>query len=223
MNVLSLFDGISTGRLALERAALKVDNYFASEIDNNAIKISRANWNDVIQIGDVNTINIEKLPKIDLLIGGSPCQGFSRAGLGLNFDDPRSKLFFKFVDILNQLKRKNPQIKFMLENVVMANEWKEVISGYLEVEPIRIDSRKLGAAIRERNYWTNIKGITEPTDKGIELSEILDKNVKLEGVVEKDGIMFDKTFSEDSRNLVYKECGEVRIRQATKKRVHSSK
>lgn len=217
MNVLSLFDGISTGRLALERAGIPVEKYFASEIDANAMKISKANWNDIIYLGDVNNINLEELPKIDLLIGGSPCQGFSRAGKGLNFEDPRSKLFFKFVEVLKQLRSKNPDIKFMLENVSMAHEWRDVISEFLGVEPILIDSKRVCAAMRERNYWTNIEGITQPEDKGIKLSDVLDQNAEIAGLIEKDGIFFDPAFSENSRNLVYIEGGEVRIRQATKK------
>ena len=109
MNVLSLFDGISTGRLALYKAGIKISNYFSSEIDKNAIKISKANWKDITYLGDVNKINVDELPTIDLLIGGSPCQGFSRAGLGMNFEDPRSKLFFKFIEILNLLREKIPK------------------------------------------------------------------------------------------------------------------
>ena len=93
MNVLSLFDGISTGRYCLDQAGIHVDNYYSCEINPNTIKISEKNYQDIIRLGDVTKINVKVLPKIDLIIGGSPCQGFSRAGLGLNFDDPRSKLF----------------------------------------------------------------------------------------------------------------------------------
>ena len=217
MNVLSLFDGISTGRLALYKAGIPIENYFASEIDQNAIKISRANWDDITYLGDVNKIDIDSLPKIDLLIGGSPCQGFSRAGKGLNFEDPRSKLFFKFVEVRDRLREKNPSIKFMLENVVMAHEWRDTISDFIGVKPIMIDSKRVSAAMRERNYWTNIKGITQPEDKNLKLSDVLDWRVRIPGLIEKDGILFDPSFSENSRNLVYFEDGEVRIRQAVKK------
>lgn len=216
MNVLSLFDGISTGRLALHKAGIKINNYFSSEIDKNAIKISKANWKDITYLGDVNQINLDELPTIDLLIGGSPCQGFSRAGLGLNFEDPRSKLFFKFIEILNLLRKKNPHIKFMLENVLMAHEWRNTITKYIGVNPILIDSKKVSAAIRERNYWTNIEGVEQPEDKNIKLSDVLDWRVKISGLIEKDGILFEPCFSEKSRNLVYVEGGEVRIKQATK-------
>lgn len=101
MNVLSLFDGISCGQIALQRAGIKVDNYFASEIDKNAIKVTQHNFPNTIQLGDVEKIDLSSLPKIDLLIGGSPCQGFSSVGKKLNFDDPRSKLFFKYIEIKN--------------------------------------------------------------------------------------------------------------------------
>ena len=120
ITVLSLFDGISCGRIALERAKIKINKYYASEIDKNAIQISRNNYKDIIQLGDINNIDediIKSIGKIDLVLGGSPCQGFSRAGKGLNFEDSRSKLFFNFVDILNIVKKYNPNVKFLLENL----------------------------------------------------------------------------------------------------------
>ena len=217
MNVFSAFDGISTGRLALERAGIKVDNYFASEIDQRAIKISRANWDDVVQLGDVNQIDVDALPRIDLLIGGSPCQGFSREGKGLNFNDPRSILFFKFVELLEALRVKNHDIKFLLENVNMAHEWRDVITKYLGVNPVLVDSRKKSAAARERIYWTNIWDIPQPEDMGIKLLDVLDADVNVAGLVEHDGILFDPAFSDASRSLVSVVDGEVRIKQATKR------
>jgi len=216
MNILSLFDGISTGRLALERAGIHVSKYYSSEIDERAIKISRANWDDVVQLGDVNSIDVDTLPKIDLLIGGSPCQGFSREGKGLNFDDPRSKLFFKFVEVLETLRAKKPDVKFLLENVNMAHEWRDVISKYLGVEPVLIDSRKMAAAARERLYWTNIWDIPQPEDLGVKLLDVLDADVKVAGLVAHEGIFFDPAFSEASRSLVSVVNGEVRIKQATR-------
>jgi len=119
MNVLSLFDGLSGGRIALERAGIKVDNYYASEIDKYATIVSAKNYPDIIRLGDVTKWQEWNLPKIDMVIGGSPCQGFSNAGKGLNFDDPRSKLFFTFVDIVKALK----PTYFLLENVMMKKEW----------------------------------------------------------------------------------------------------
>ena len=115
LNVLSLFDGMSCGRIALERVGIKVNKYYASEIDKHAIKVTQHNYPDTIQLGSVTEIKGTDLPQIDLLIGGSPCQGFSFAGKGLNFEDPRSKLFFEFVRLLKEC---NPKW-FLLENVKM--------------------------------------------------------------------------------------------------------
>ena len=154
MVVLSLFDGISCGQLALTNLGYKIDKYYASEIDKNAIKITNKNFPNTIQIGDIEKITIEdikKIDKIDLILGGSPCQGFSRAGLGLNFEDPRSKLFFKFVEVLEWVRKFNNQdVKFLLENVKMKKEWEEVISKYLNVEAIEINSKLLTAQNRSR-------------------------------------------------------------------------
>jgi len=140
MNVLSLFDGISCGMVALQRAGIEVEQYFASEIDENAIAISQKNHQNIIQLGDIKKWREWNLPKIDIVIGGSPCQGFSRAGKCLNFNDPRSVLFFEYVDVLNSIREQNPDVLFLLENVKMKNEWKDVISDYLNVQPIEINS-----------------------------------------------------------------------------------
>jgi len=152
LNVLSLFDGISCGRLALDRVDIKINNYYASEIDRYAIQISHKNFPDTIQLGDVINVNSKDLPKIDLLIGGSPCQGFSKAGKQLNFDDPRSKLFFEYVRLLKELKPKY----FLLENVKMKREYIKIISEYLGVNPIEINSNLISKQNRVRLYWTNI-------------------------------------------------------------------
>ena len=173
MKVLSLFDGISCGMVALERAGIPVDAYYASEIDKNAIAISQKNYPNIIRLGDVTKWREWDIPwaEIDLLIGGSPCQGFSFAGKQLNFDDPRSKLFFEFVDILNHIKKHNPNVKFLLENVKMKAEWQDVISGYLGVKPIRINSALVSAAKRDRLYWANFD-VKMPDDKGITFDDI---------------------------------------------------
>src|SRR5690554_6731201 len=123
---------MSCGQIALERAGIKVDNYFASEIDKHAIQVTQKNYPNTIQLGDVSNWYEWDLPKIDLLIGGSPCQGFSSSGKGLNFDDPRSRLFFKFTDVLQAVKPKY----FLLENVKMKKQWEDVITHSLGVEPI---------------------------------------------------------------------------------------
>lgn len=173
MKVLSLFDGISCGMVALERAGIPVDAYYASEIDKNAIAISQKNYPNIIRLGDVTKWREWDIPwaEIDLLIGGSPCQGFSFAGKQLNFNDPRSKLFFEFVDILNHIRKHNPNVKFLLENVKMKAEWQDAISGYLGVKPIRINSALVSAANRDRLYWANFD-VEMPDDKGITFDDI---------------------------------------------------
>lgn len=213
MNVLSLFDGISTGRYCLERAGIQVDNYFSSEIDSNAIKISEKNYPDIIRLGDVTNIETIMLPRIDLVIGGSPCQGFSRAGKCLNFDDSRSKLFFEYVRILEEIKSYNPGVKFLLENVKMKNEWSQIITEHLGVEPIEINSKILSAQNRPRVYWTNIP-VNPISDKNVSLEDIVEE-VDTTGFIEKDGLLFDPSISEASRNLVSVVDGEVRIKQST--------
>ena len=173
MKVLSLFDGISCGMVALERAGIPVDTYYASEIDKNAIAISQKNYPNIIRLGDVKKWREWDIPwaEIDLLIGGSPCQGFSFAGKQLNFNDQRSKLFFEFVDILNHIRKHNTNVKFLLENVKMKAEWRDVISGYLGVKPIRINSALVSAAKRDRLYWANFD-VEMPDDKGITFDDI---------------------------------------------------
>jgi len=170
MNVLSLFDGMSCGRIALERLGIQVDNYYASEIDKYAIQVSQANYPNIIQVGDVTELDTSTLPKIDLIMGGSPCQGFSFAGKQLAFDDPRSALFFEFVRCVKELKPKY----FLLENVRMKKEYLDVISEYMGVEPIMINSALVSAQNRVRYYWTNIPGIEQPEEKDIVLKDILE-------------------------------------------------
>lgn len=177
MNVLSLFDGISCGQLALNRANITYDNYYSSEIDKYAIQITQKNYPNTHQIGDVTKIIGNSLPKIDLLLGGSPCQGFSIAGKQLNFEDERSKLFFEFVRLKNELQPKY----FLLENVKMKKIFQNVISEHLGVEPIQINSSLVSAQNRVRLYWTNIPNITQPEDKHILLPDILET-----GVVDRD-------------------------------------
>lgn len=176
-NVFSLFDGMSCGQIALNRANIKYDNYYACEIDKYAIQVTQHNYPNTIQLGDVTKISGYNLPKIDLLIGGSPCQGFSLAGKMLNFDDPRSKLFFEYVRILKELRENNPNIKFLLENVKMKKWCQDVISKYLGVEPINLNSSLVSAQKRDRLYWTNIDFNTNIKDKGLVLKDILEKDV----------------------------------------------
>lgn len=169
MNVLSLFDGISCGQVALNRIGIKYDSYYASEIDKHAIQITQYNYPNTIQLGDVINIKGEDLPKIDLLIGGSPCQSFSNAGNGSGFEG-KSGIFWEYVRLLEELK---PSY-FLLENVKMKKEWVKIITEAIGVEPIKINSNLLSAQNRERLYWTNIPNITQPENKNIFIEDILD-------------------------------------------------
>jgi DNA (cytosine-5)-methyltransferase 3A len=168
MNVLSLFDGISCGQIALNKANIPYNNYFASEIDKNAIKVTQHHYPNTIQLGDVTKIEFIA-SKIDLLIGGSPCQSFSSAGNRNGFDG-KSGLFWEYVRILNEVK----PTYFLLENVVMKKEWEDIITKELGVEPIKINSSLVSAQNRVRLYWTNIPGVGIPEDRGITLNDVLE-------------------------------------------------
>ena len=174
INVLSLFDGMSCGRVALQRSIHNVGNYFASEVDKYAITVSNNN-HDNNQLGDVcNWMEWDiDFSKIDLVLAGSPCQGFSFTGKQLGFDDPRSKLFFIFIDILNYIKSVNPNVKFLLENVQMKKEYLNVITDMLQVEPILINSSLVSAQNRKRYYWCNWE-VSQPEDQGIVLKDVLE-------------------------------------------------
>ena len=174
-NVLSLFDGMSCGQIALNKLGIQYENFYSSEIDKHAMKVTQHNFPNTIQIGDVTQLKGENLPKIDLLIGGSPCQGFSFSGKGLNFEDPRSKLFFEFVRLIKETKPRY----FLLENVKMKKEYEQVITEYLGVEPIEINSSLVSAQNRVRLYWTNIPNIQQPEDRGIGLADILEDDDKI--------------------------------------------
>ena len=181
INVLSLFDGMSCGQIALDKLGIKVDKYFACEIDKYAMQVTQHNFPSTIQLGDVQFVTKETFGthKIDLIMGGSPCQGFSFAGKQLNFDDPRSALFFEFVRLIKEL---NPKY-FLLENVVMKQEYQDVISKYMGCEPVKINSALVSAQTRKRLYWTNIPGIVQPEDKGIVLKDIIEKGDSCDMVV----------------------------------------
>jgi DNA (cytosine-5)-methyltransferase 3A len=172
MNVLSLFDGMSCGQIALDQLGIKVDNYYASEIDENAIKITKHNYPNTIHLGDVTNINANNLPTIDLLIGGSPCQDLSvamknREGL----EGQKSKLFFEYIRVF---KETNPKY-FLFENVGgMKEEDKNIISNLFGVAPIKINSQLVSPALRNRLYWTNIPNVKQPSDKKIKLQDILE-------------------------------------------------
>lgn len=168
INVLSLFDGMSCGQIALDKLGIKVDNYFASEIDKHAIQVTQKNYPNTKQIGSVVDVKGEDLPKIDLLFGGSPCQSFSSAGNGKGFEG-ESGLFFEFVRVLKETKPKY----FLLENVVMKKEWQDIITEALGVYPININSSLVSAGHRKRLYWTNIPNIEQPKDKKVLIYDII--------------------------------------------------
>lgn len=181
MNVLSLFDGMSCGRIALERAGVKVDNYFASEINKKSINISKKNYPDIIQLGNVNNLKYQDgilysdngtfNVRIDMIIGGSPCQTFSSLGNNTGFEG-KSGLFYQYVRLLEETKA----TYFLLENVKMKKEWMHEISNQLKVEPIELNSKLVSAQNRPRLYWTNIK-FNIPKERSITLSDIIEKDV----------------------------------------------
>jgi site-specific DNA-cytosine methylase len=192
MNVMSLFGGMECGRIAVDVLGFEIGKYYSSEIDKYAMIVTQANWSDVIHLGDVTKWyewNVD-WSSIDLLIGGSPCQGFSVAGKQLAFDDPRSKLFYVYDDILNYIRFLNPNVKFLLENVKMKKESLNVITSTLGLEPVFINSASLSAQNRQRWYWTNIGKIKQPDDKGVMLCDILEDDGQ--GVIKRDGVIMLK-------------------------------
>lgn len=201
INVLSLFDGISCGQVALKKQGIKIKQYYASEVDKNAIKVTQHNHPDTIQLGDVRNIDVSNLPKIDLLIGGSPCQNFSMIGKrnGMttkcniqitsleqyielknnNFEfEGQSYLFWEYVNTLQKLKEVNPNIKFLLENVVMKKEYLKIFNAIIGCEPIKINSSLVSGQSRTRLYWTNIAdNIDPPTDRNVRFFDLIEKDV----------------------------------------------
>ena len=171
MNVLSLFDGMSCGQIALNRVGIDYENYFASEIKPHAIQTTQHNYPNTIQVGDITKLNGRELPQIDLLIGGSPCQDFSRANRKQDgLDGEKSGLFWEYVRLLKETEPKY----FLLENVRMKQEWQDIISEELGVKPVRINSSLVSGAMRDRFYWTNIPMDGLPKDKGINFQSLID-------------------------------------------------
>ena len=216
MKVLSLFDGMSCGRIALDRLGIEVDTYYASEIDKYAIAVAKANYPDTIHVGDITQLNPKDFQDIDLILAGSPCQGFSFAGKQLAFDDPRSALFFEFIRLLKAIKPKY----FLLENVRMKQQYIDVITQQVsecypdhegndlfdsKIEPILINSALLSAQSRQRLYWTNIPRITQPEDRGIVLRDVLEDEVNSE-------------FYHGEKSIAYMEKGNDKWQQAGKRR-----
>jgi len=173
VTVLSCFDGISCGQVALDRLGIKVDKYMASEVDKYAIQITQANYPDTIQLGDIRNVTVKE--PVDVLIGGPPCQDVSYAGKGKGLiEGERSSLFFEFVRVLREAQAINPGLKFLVENTRMKQEYIDIISEILGVEPVLINSNLFSAQNRARLYWTNFDIPELPEDKGIVMADILE-------------------------------------------------
>ena len=181
INVLSLFDGICSGRVALQRAGIPVNKYYASEIDKYAIMITQNNFPDTIQLGDVTKWEDWDIDwsSIDLLIGGNPCVSWSVAGKQLGTEDPRGQLLFDYVNILHHIQKHNPNVKFLVENVKMKQEFQDIFSDMLGVQPVEINSALLSAQNRKRLYWTNWE-FGQPEDKHIMLKDIVHEYSKVD-------------------------------------------
>lgn len=185
---------MSCGQIALDRLGIKVENYFASEIDKYAIQVTKHNFPNTKHIGDVTKVKAEDLPKIDLLIGGSPCQGFSFAGEQLNFKDERSKLFFEYVRLFKECKPKY----FLLENVKMKKEYQDVITEHLGVKPITINSSEYTAQNRIRLFWTNLP-VSDRCDNNICFSEIVESGKPIR---EKSQTILATIYKENPKSMV---------------------
>lgn len=179
VNVLSLFDGISCGRVALDRAGISVNKYYSSEIDKYAIRVSQNNYPDIIRLGDINNWESWDIDfsSIDLILAGSPCQDLSWANKDrMGLMGTKSSLFFRFAEILETARSVNPDLKFLLENVSMKTEYQHTISAVLGCKPVTINSELLSGQLRKRLYWANFD-INQPGDKKISLQSILSKGV----------------------------------------------
>jgi len=190
--VLSLFDGMSCGQIALNKIGYKYGDYYASEIDKYAIQVTQKNYPDTKQIGCVT--NVKGISNIELLYGGSPCQSFSIAGDNTGFEG-KSGLFYEYVRVLNEVKPKY----FLLENVKMKKEWQDVITKELGVEPIEINSNLLSAQNRKRLYWTNIPNVTIPKDKGILLENVITDGIPLK---EKAQTILSTIYKENAKSMI---------------------
>lgn len=224
MNVLSVFDGISCAKIALDQLGIGVENYFASEIDKHAIKVSKHNHPNIIHLGDIKNIKAEDLPKIDLFIGGSPCQDLSNAQKGLGLEGSKSSLFYEYIRLLKELKPKY----FLLENV--KNKWAHIMSDYVGVNHVEVNSNVLSAQSRPRYYWTNIDFEKFPTEiSPIMMKDILEQEVDEKYYVRKDGlgdflktVELNETKSKDGINKLFNIPKELYKDNERQRRVYST-
>ena len=211
ITVLSLFDGMSCGRIALKELGIKVDKYYASEIDKHAIKQTMLNFPDTVQLGSVTDLDARKLGHIDLLIGGSPCTNFSFAGRrngmntttneeiytldrylelkrqGFEFDG-ESFLFWEYMRILGEVRETNPDVFFFLENVEMGEKWELVLTKAIGIPGVHINSALVSAQNRRRIYWTNIRTKTEGLFQWVvpDIEQPEDRGIMLQDILEDD-------------------------------------
>lgn len=214
MKVLSLFDGIGCGRLALERAGIEVDSYDAYEIDDNAIKIAKHHFPDIVQRGDVTTEDFTKYAnRVDLLIGGSPCQNLSGMGNGKGLEGEQSRLFFDFVRAKNDC---NPKYFLLENNASMTKKNKDIISKYMGCEPILINSLDFSAQSRKRLYWTNIP-VKEWTPKHITLKDIAEPVCDKTDFIITDKVKKYSSSEYDGRKIQKNVLGKIRTLDETSK------
>lgn len=225
MNVLSLFDGVSCARIALDNLGVKVDKYYASEIDKYAISVSKNNYPNIIHLGDIKDIEAKDLPQIDLLIGGSPCQDLSNAQKGLGLKGAKSSLFYEYIRLLEEI---NPKY-FLLENV--KNKWGNVMSDYVGVDYIEINSAILSAQSRPRYYWTNIDFEKFPQKLSkTTLVDIVEKEVDEKYYLNKNGldiflngVILNENISKDGINKVFEIPKDIHNDNERQRRVYSLK
>ena len=225
MNILSLFDGVSCARIALDNLGVKINKYYASEIDKHAINVSKNNYPNIIHLGDIKDIKAKELPKIDLLIGGSPCQDLSNAQKGLGLKGSKSSLFYEYIRLLEEVQPKY----FLLENV--KNKWGNVMSDYVGVDYIEINSSILSAQSRPRYYWTNIDFEKFPQKLSkTYLKDIVEKEVDNKYYLDKIGldtflneVKFNNNTSKEGINKVFEIPKEIHKDNERQRRVYSLK
>ena len=225
MNILSLFDGVSCARIALDNLGVKINKYYASEIDKHAINVSKNNYPNIIHLGDIKDIKAKELPKIDLLIGGSPCQDLSNAQKGLGLKGTKSSLFYEYIRLLEEVQPKY----FLLENV--KNKWGNVMSDYVGVDYIEINSSILSAQSRPRYYWTNIDFEKFPQKLSkTYLKDIVEKEVDDKYYLDKIGldtllneVKLNNNTSKDGINKVFEIPKEIHKDNERQRRVYSLK